>query len=162
MAYGSSQARGIIGATAAGLHHSHSNRSRVLATSMTYTTAHGNARSLTHDGRPGIKPASSWILVSFFTPEPWWELPGISLDAGFSTMTIMFQQPQGRILASEGKLKWLQLTPRGWAMLLWESLRKEECQWGAFSSWEKKSESGSWGRRWMAWEEHQEQPHPKW
>ena len=28
-----------------------------------YTTAHGNARSFTHWGRPGIKPESSWILV---------------------------------------------------------------------------------------------------
>ena len=44
--YGSSQARGQIGAAAAGLHHSHS-----------------NARSLTHCMRPGIKPASSWVLV---------------------------------------------------------------------------------------------------
>ena len=30
-----------------------------------YTTAHGNAGSLTHWARPGIKPASSWILVRF-------------------------------------------------------------------------------------------------
>ena len=29
---------------------------------MTYTTAHGNARSLTQWVRPGIKPTSSWIL----------------------------------------------------------------------------------------------------
>ena len=28
-------------------------------TSMTYTTAHSNTRSLTHQGRPGIKPVSS-------------------------------------------------------------------------------------------------------
>ena len=32
---------------------------------LAYTTAHGNAGSLTHWVRPGIKPASSWILVSF-------------------------------------------------------------------------------------------------
>ena len=56
MAYGSSQARGQIGAAAAGLHHSHS-----------------NAGSLTHWARPGIKPASFWILVGFITTEPWWE-----------------------------------------------------------------------------------------
>jgi len=43
-AFGSSQARGPIGAVAAGLHHSHS-----------------NAGSLTHPlQRPGIKPKSSW------------------------------------------------------------------------------------------------------
>ena len=47
-AHGGSQARGEIGATAAGLHHSH-----------------GNTRSLTPWERPGIKPASSWILVRF-------------------------------------------------------------------------------------------------
>ena len=42
-AYGSSQARGLIGAVAAGLHHSHSN-----AISETSITAHGNTGSLTH------------------------------------------------------------------------------------------------------------------
>ena len=31
--------------------------------SVTYTTAHRNAGSLTHWARPGIKPVSSWILV---------------------------------------------------------------------------------------------------
>ena len=35
--------------------------------SATYATSHGNARSLTHWGRPGIEPASSWILVGFVT-----------------------------------------------------------------------------------------------
>ena len=47
-AYGGSQARGLFGAVAAGLHHSHS-----------------NARSLTHWARPRIKPTSLWILVGF-------------------------------------------------------------------------------------------------
>ena len=46
--YGGSQARGLIRATAAGLHHSHS-----------------NVRSLTHWVRPEIEPMSSWILVGF-------------------------------------------------------------------------------------------------
>ena len=44
--YGGSQARGQIGATAACLHHSHSNSGPEPP--LTYTTAHGNARSLTH------------------------------------------------------------------------------------------------------------------
>ena len=35
---------------------------------MTYTTARGSARSLTHWVRPGIKPASLWILVGFIFP----------------------------------------------------------------------------------------------
>ena len=42
---------------------------------MTYTIAHGNARSLTHWVRPGIQSASSWMLVKFVSSEPWWELP---------------------------------------------------------------------------------------
>ena len=45
VAYGGSQARGRIRATAADLRHSHSN---ARALSATYTTAHGDARSLTH------------------------------------------------------------------------------------------------------------------
>ena len=56
-AYGSSQARGRNGAA-----------------SVTYTTAHSNAESLTHGVRPGIEPASSWILVWSFTTEPQQEL----------------------------------------------------------------------------------------
>ena len=35
---------------------------------MTYTTAHGNAGSLTHGVRPGIEPASSWILSQVLNP----------------------------------------------------------------------------------------------
>ena len=46
--YGSSPARGQVGATAAGLHHSH-----------------GNTGSLTHWVGPEIQPASSWFLVGF-------------------------------------------------------------------------------------------------
>jgi len=44
------------------------------ATSVTFTTAHGNARSLTHWVRPGIKPMSSWTLIGFIITEPWQEL----------------------------------------------------------------------------------------
>ena len=52
-AYGSSQARGQIGATAFGLYQSHS-----------------NTKSLTHWSGPRIEPTSSWILVGFITTEP--------------------------------------------------------------------------------------------
>ena len=45
----------------------------IRAVSVTYTTAHGNAGSLTHWVKPGIKPESSWILVGFGTP------PAVSL-----------------------------------------------------------------------------------
>ena len=41
----------------------------------TYTTAaRGNAGSLTHWARPGIEPASSWILVGFISTLPQGEL----------------------------------------------------------------------------------------
>ena len=46
VAYGGSQARGQMGAVAASLYHSQSNLGS--KPSLTYTTAHGNARSLTH------------------------------------------------------------------------------------------------------------------
>ena len=50
------------------------------ATSVTYTTSHGNARPLTHRARPGIEPMSSWILVRFVTTEPRWELQYFFLE----------------------------------------------------------------------------------
>ena len=63
-AYGGSQARGQIGAVAAGRCHSHSNAgSELCLGSGTYPTTHSNAGSLTHWVRPGIECASSWILV---------------------------------------------------------------------------------------------------
>ena len=37
--------------------------------SANYTTAHGNTGSLTHCARPGIEPASSWMLVRFVSTE---------------------------------------------------------------------------------------------
>ena len=64
MAYEGSQARGLIGAVAASLCHSHSNAGSQAASS-TYTTAQGTAGSLSHWTRPGIEPASSWMLVGF-------------------------------------------------------------------------------------------------
>ena len=51
------QARDQIGATAARLHHSHS-----------------DAGSLTHWTRPGIEPETSWFLVRFVSTAPWREL----------------------------------------------------------------------------------------
>ena len=45
------------------------------AASVTCTTAHGNARSLTHWWRPGIKLASLWILVGFINR---WVMKGIT------------------------------------------------------------------------------------
>ena len=71
MAYGSSQARGWLEAIVAGLTNTPRPQQRwIRAASETYTTVHGNARFLTHWVRPGIKPASSWTLVTFVTTEP--------------------------------------------------------------------------------------------
>ena len=52
MAYGGSQARGQIGATAPGLHHS-SQQPQIL-----------------NPLRPGIEPATSWFLVGFVSAAP--------------------------------------------------------------------------------------------
>ena len=65
--------KGLIRAVAAGLRHSLSNAG-IRAASVTYTTAHGSARSLIHWVGPGIKPVSLWLLVRFISNEPQWEL----------------------------------------------------------------------------------------
>ena len=59
---------GQISAAAAGLHCSHGNAGSDL--SVTYTTAHPNARSLTHWARPGTEPVSSRMQVGFVSAEP--------------------------------------------------------------------------------------------
>ena len=73
VAYGSSQARGQIGATAASLHPQPQQR-QIWATSATYTTAHSNAKSLTHWVRPGIEPMDisqiRFCQATVGTPEP--------------------------------------------------------------------------------------------
>ena len=48
--------------------------------SATYTTAHGNARSLTHWARPGIKPATSWFLVGFVNHCAMMGVPQVSVS----------------------------------------------------------------------------------
>ena len=69
MAYGSSQARAQISASPASL-QSQPQQCWIWDMSVTYTTAQGNAGSFTHWARPGIEPASSWILVGFIATEP--------------------------------------------------------------------------------------------
>ena len=66
-----------VEATAAVLIYSHSNARSELCLSVTYTVAQGNAQSLTYWARPGIKPASSWILAAFISAEPQWEVLNI-------------------------------------------------------------------------------------
>ena len=67
VAYGGSQAKGLIGATAIGLCHSHHNaRSKSpLQPSCCY---------LTHWARPGIEPVTSWFPVGFISTVPQQEL----------------------------------------------------------------------------------------
>ena len=72
VAHGGSQARVLIRAVVAGLHQSHSNaRSKLCLQS---TTAHSNARSLTHWARPGIEPTTSLFLIGFVSIAPQGEL----------------------------------------------------------------------------------------
>ena len=73
-AYGSFQARGRIGAVAAHLPTPHPQKLGIQAVSVTYATAHSNARSRIHGVRPGSEPTSSWILVRFVSLGPQWEL----------------------------------------------------------------------------------------
>ena len=64
--YGSSQAKGGIGAVAAaGLHHSHVGSEPCLQPTP--------QRWILNPPRPGFKPVSRWILVGVITVEPRWE-----------------------------------------------------------------------------------------
>ena len=65
-AYGGSQARGL-NQSRSGWPTPQPQQRGIQGASVTYTMAHVNARSLTHWMRPGIKLASSWILVGFIT-----------------------------------------------------------------------------------------------
>ena len=58
------------------------------ATSVTYSVAHGNARSLTHWMEPGIESASSWILAGFITAEPQQGLPVLLSNNEFSRFSL--------------------------------------------------------------------------
>ena len=59
-----------FGASATSLHHSHSNaRSELLLQPTPQLTVTLDP----HWVRPGIEPASSWLLVKFVTTEPQWE-----------------------------------------------------------------------------------------
>ena len=77
VAYGSFWARDQTGAAVAGLHHSHSN---AKSESATYPIAHGNAASLTHRVRPGIRdqgsnPSPHGYQSGSYPNKPQWELP---------------------------------------------------------------------------------------
>ena len=73
-AYGSPQSRVQIGAVAASLHHNHS-----------------NARSLTHLLGPGIKSASSWMVVRLPSTELRWKHPRGLFETGLGTLRRTFE-----------------------------------------------------------------------
>ena len=52
----------------------------IWAASVTYITAHGNARALIHWARPGSKLTSSWILLGLVTH---WTIMGTPWDSHF-------------------------------------------------------------------------------
>ena len=64
IAYGGSQARGRIGAAAAGLRQSHDRYKPHLRVTLQLTA---KPDPLTHGSRPGIELESSWILVVWAT-----------------------------------------------------------------------------------------------
>ena len=67
VAYGTSQARGWS-------YSCQPQQCQIRAASATYTTAHGNARSLAHWVRSGIESSTSWLLVGFVSAAPQQEL----------------------------------------------------------------------------------------
>ena len=68
--FGGSQARGLIGAMAAGLSHSHSNTRSKLCLQPTYSTAHGDARSF----NPLSKARDQTFVLRFTSAMPQQEL----------------------------------------------------------------------------------------
>ena len=75
-AYGGSQARGSNQSCSC-CPMPQPQQCRIWAASATYTTAHGNAGSLTHWVRPGIKLKTLWFLVGFVNHEATMGTPGI-------------------------------------------------------------------------------------
>ena len=86
-AYGSSQARGQIRATAASLRHNHKN---VGSEPHLWPTPHSITGSLTQWMRLGIEPVSSWILVRFISTEPQWELQKLLIINGIVRWAFLF------------------------------------------------------------------------
>ena len=65
-----------------------SQQHQMWVVSATYTTAHGNTRSSNNWARPGIEPASSWMLVTFVSAEPRWKLPSTIYWRGYVFSTV--------------------------------------------------------------------------
>ena len=105
MVYESSQARGQSWSC---WPMPHPQQCGIWATSVTYTTVHGNTGSLIHWVRPGIEPMSSWMLVGFITAEAqqnslsW----GFLVILCFNTMTSIF------LIKSGGHISWGKIKSR--------------------------------------------------
>ena len=88
VAYGNTQARGLIGDVAAGLRPTpEPQQCRIQAASVTYSTAYSNTGSLTHQSRSGIRPTTSWFLVGFVSTVLWRELPFADFRILFLSLT---------------------------------------------------------------------------
>ena len=74
MAYGGSQARGLIGAIAAGLYHSHSNTRSELHLQLTPQLTATQRRILNALSEARDQTPTSWFLVGFISAVPRWEL----------------------------------------------------------------------------------------
>ena len=73
MAYGASQAQ-VSNLSCSRQPTPQPQQCQIRAASVTYTTAHGNAGSLTPRARPGIQPTTSWFLVGLVSAAPGREL----------------------------------------------------------------------------------------
>ena len=100
MAYGSSQARGRIRAIAACLHHSHSNTRSELCLWPTPQLM-ATPDLVTCWARPGIEPASSWMLVRFVSAEPRWKLS--PCPASFFFFFLLFRTAPAAYGASQAR-----------------------------------------------------------
>ena len=116
LAYGSSQARGRMGAVSF-QPTSPPQQRQIWAAPEACTTAHGNSRSSTQWARPGTKPASLWILVGFVTEEPLWELqiPGFVCCFSHNYIGVWGlgkeQHPSEVLFSSHPSKRWVIPTP---------------------------------------------------
>ena len=93
VAYGSSQAKDLTRAIYSCRPMPQPQQRQIRAESVIYTTAHGNAGSLTHWVRLGIEAVTSWFLVRFVSSASLWELR--------SCRFVMDMIPRGRISPQE-------------------------------------------------------------
>ena len=102
----SSQARGQIRAAAASLHHSHSHTRSVL---HLWPTSQLTARpdSWSTEQGPGVKSATSWMLVRFISTVPQWE-PLIYLSNIQQLLLVLLTRDPA-------------IRKRTWSLTLWSS-----------------------------------------